>query len=53
MFFVETLMLSRNVSVVLDGGYNSGFTANPGFTTIHSLTVKGPGKVIVKNIIIR
>ena len=48
----EILTLSRNVSVVLDGGYNSGFTTKPGFTTTQSLTISGPAKVTIGNIII-
>jgi hypothetical protein len=47
----EILMLSRNVSVVLKGGYNSGFASNPGFTTVGSLSVSS-GTVMIDNIII-
>jgi len=48
----ETLTLSRNGSVVLKGGYNSGFTANPSFTTTQSLTISGPAQVTIENILI-
>jgi len=48
----EILTLSGNGSVVLKGGYNSGFTSNPGFTTTNSLTISGSGKVTIENIVI-
>jgi streptogramin lyase len=54
MDFVELLTLSRNVSVVLKGGYASEFTTNlGGFTTTYSVTIGGSGQVTVENIIIK
>ena len=36
MYFVDTVMFSRNVSVAMDGAYDGGSRSNLGFTTTHS-----------------
>jgi hypothetical protein len=48
----EILTLSRNISVVLEGGYDSGFTSNPAFTTVGSLTISR-GVVTIENVKIK
>jgi hypothetical protein len=49
MDFSESLTLSNNVSVLLEGGFDSGFTSNPDFTTVTSLTISS-GTVTVENV---
>ncbi len=51
--FAETLVLDRNVSVTLKGGYDCNYTSNPGFVTISGpLTVSG-GTVAVENLVLK
>jgi len=50
--FVETLDLTRDISVTLSGGWDCGFSPNTSYSIIHgSLTVSN-GKVIVERLII-
>jgi hypothetical protein len=50
--FTETLGFDRNIAVILDGGYNSGFTSNTGTTSISGSMTISSGTVTVGNIII-
>jgi uncharacterized delta-60 repeat protein/uncharacterized repeat protein (TIGR02543 family) len=50
--YAEVLTFARNIVVVLDGGYDNGFTSNSGFTTVSSLTINS-GKVTIKDVKIK
>lgn len=51
--FSEAIDCNRSVAVTLRGGYDSGFTANSGVTTINgSLTITS-GSVTLENIVVR
>jgi hypothetical protein len=51
--FNESLTIDNNISVTLEGGYDSIFTTNPSQTTINgTLTITG-GTVVVENLVIQ
>jgi uncharacterized delta-60 repeat protein len=50
--YAEVLTFARNIAVVLEGGYDNGFTSNPGFTTVSGLTISR-GKVTIENVKIK
>ena len=51
--FIENILLDRNISTVLQGGYNCPYDDNTGYTTIDgSLTIKN-GTVTVEKLIIK
>jgi hypothetical protein len=51
--FSEALSLQKNISVKLQGGFDCGYSANSGFTTINgSLTIKG-GTVTAEKLLIK
>jgi hypothetical protein len=49
----ENLDFANNKIISLIGGYDSGFTTNPGFTTVNSLTIGGTDKVTISSLIIK
>jgi hypothetical protein len=52
--FTGDLLLTKNTSVVLSGGYASDYSRNPGLTTIiGKVTIGGTGKVTVEKMKIR
>jgi hypothetical protein len=52
MTFNEDLDVNKNITI--KGGYDCGFTSNPGYSTvIGKVTVGGPGKVIIEKLIIQ
>jgi hypothetical protein len=59
LVFNENVQCDLDVAVTLKGGYDSNFTSNPGYTTIHGIIVGQPtltiinGTVTVENIIIQ
>ena len=51
--FTEDLVLANPAAVKLEGGYDTNFTANPDFTTVHgTMTVSG-GTVTLENLIVQ
>ncbi len=55
MTFIESLTVNRNISVTLEGGYDSGFTTNYGTMTILRgmiTTTVGGGTLTIKNFIL-
>lgn len=52
--FTESLNINRNVSVAIEGGYNDGFTAITGNTTLHGKvqTYAGGGTLTIKNFVL-
>ena len=46
----DVLTFARDIAVVLEGGYDNGFTSNLGFTTVSSLTISS-GTVTMENLI--
>jgi hypothetical protein len=53
MDFTESLALSDNIVVTLKGGYDCGFTSNPGFTAVKGSLTISSGKVTIEKIIIK
>jgi hypothetical protein len=53
MAFSEPLTFDADYAVLLQGGYDSGFTANPGFTTLNGSLTISDGTVTVENLSIR
>jgi len=51
--FNEDLDLARNISVMLQGGYECGYLSNPGWTTIHGRLTIRDGSVTLENVRIR
>jgi hypothetical protein len=52
--FTEHLLFTQLGTVTFKGGYDCGFSQNPGYTTITgSVTVSGTGTLITENVIIR
>ncbi|MFA6054979.1 MAG: putative Ig domain-containing protein [Thermodesulfovibrionales bacterium] len=51
--FLDDLVCDHNVSIILKGGYDSGFTVNPAYTTINGKLTISNGKVILEKIIIK
>jgi hypothetical protein len=51
--FSENLNLNRNISVTLKGGYNSSYSSNSGYTTLHGILTIGNGSLTVENLVIR
>ncbi len=51
--FTENLNAITNKSVVLKGGYNSTYTNNSGYTTLHGVLTIGTGSLTVENLEIR
>ena len=50
--FIENVLFDHNINILLRGGYNCPYDANPGYTTIDgSLTITN-GTVAVENLII-
>lgn len=50
--FTEDLDFNSNISVVLEGGYDSSFTSQTGFTIVQGMMTIGSGKITVENLII-
>jgi uncharacterized delta-60 repeat protein/uncharacterized repeat protein (TIGR02543 family) len=50
--YPEVLAFARNIAVVLEGGFNSEFTSNTGFTTVSGLTISS-GEVTIANMKIK
>ena len=51
--FSENLDLDRNISVTLKGGYNTSYTSNSGYTTLHGILTIVNGSLTVENLVIR
>lgn len=51
--FSEPLAFEANLAVLLQGGYDSGFALNPGFTTLNGSLTISAGTVTVENLRIR
>ena len=51
--FIEDLDLARNISVMLQGGYECGYLSNPGWTTVHGRLTITDGSVTLENVRIR
>jgi hypothetical protein len=47
------LTFDADYAVLLQGGYDSGFTANPGFTTLNGSLTVIDGTVTVENLSIK
>lgn len=50
--FAGDLNLNRNITITLDGGYDCGFTGNPGFTVLHGDINDNDGTATVGNFIL-
>jgi len=50
--FNEDLILANPVAVTLEGGFDAGFSANPGWTTVTGTVTISGGPVTVENIAI-
>ncbi|MEJ2684772.1 MAG: fibronectin type III domain-containing protein [Candidatus Sulfobium sp.] len=50
--FIEDLDFSSNISVFLEGGYDSSFTSQTGFTIVQGTMTITAGKIRVENLII-
>ena len=51
--FIENVVLNRNLSFVLKGGYDAGYTANTGWTAIRGTVTIGSGSLTVERVEIR
>jgi hypothetical protein len=51
--FSENLHLNRSVAVTLKGGYDCGFTANTGWTTVSGSMTVSDGSAAIENLIIK
>ena len=51
--FTENLGFNRGVAVTLKGGYNCGFSANSGWTTLSGSMTVVDGSVAIENLIIK
>jgi hypothetical protein len=51
--FTENLNLNRSVAVTLQGGYDCGFTAHTGWTTLTGNVTVSSGNAAIENLIIR
>jgi uncharacterized protein DUF1566/lectin-like protein/putative Ig domain-containing protein/List-Bact-rpt repeat protein len=51
--FMESLIINKNVSVTLKGGFDAGFQVNGGFSTLNGILTLGLGKLTVENIIVK
>ncbi len=51
--FSENLVLNRNISVTLKGGYDCSYSSNPEFATINGTVTISDGTVIVENLVIK
>jgi hypothetical protein len=49
----ENIDFNMGKSIILSGGYNSSFSDNSGYTTVHGLLTVSTGSVAVNNLIIR
>ncbi len=52
VFFHEELLTSRPVSLTLQGGYDTAFSANPGYSILYGGLVIGYGSLLVDRLII-
>jgi hypothetical protein len=50
--FMEDLLFELDIAVTIEGGYESGFVTEDGFTTIKSLTISN-GSVTIENLVIQ
>jgi hypothetical protein len=50
--FTENLDFSSDISVVLEGGYDSSFTSQTGLTIVQGMMTIGAGKITAENLII-
>ena len=53
MVFAEAPVLAVNASITLRGGYDCGFTTNPGYATIYGALTVSNGSVTIENLIIQ
>ena len=51
--FAEDLILQNSASVVLKGGYECNYSANPGVSVVRGKVIVGGGTVTIANIVIR
>jgi hypothetical protein len=51
--FIENQTFSRDVSITLKGGYDCGYSAVPGFTTVKSSLIIRSGTVTIDKLIIK
>jgi serine protease AprX len=51
--FHEDLLCAEDKAITLKGGYNEGYTANVGYTTLHGKLTVGSGSLSVDKLIIR
>jgi hypothetical protein len=51
--FPEPLTIGANLAVFLQGGYDSEFTSNPGFTTLNGSLMISLGKLTIENLVIK
>jgi hypothetical protein len=50
--FTENIVFNRNISINLEGGYDSGYTSNNGMTTLHGTLTVGNGNITIENLVI-
>jgi len=51
--FYETLILDRDITINLQGGYDCGYTGVPGKTNINGTITINNGKAIIENVIVQ
>jgi hypothetical protein len=50
--FTENLILDKNIAATLEGGYNTAYTDNSGYTTLHGYLTVNRGSLTVENLVI-
>jgi hypothetical protein len=49
----ENITIDQNIPLTLKGGYDSGFSVNSGYTTIHGIMTILHGSVVVDRLIVK
>jgi hypothetical protein len=50
--FNEDLVLDNNTAIILEGGYDSGYATNAGYSTLHGSLTIGSGALTAENLVI-
>ena len=53
VLFLEDLTFDQNIPLTLKGGYDSGFSANSGYTTLHGILTIQHGSLVVDRFIVK
>ncbi len=51
-YFSEDLLLNKNIAVTIEGGYDSTYATNTGYSTLHGSLTIGSGTLTAENLVI-